>query len=235
MLLLPGSDGAVEAETEVLSSELSAEMAVEDIESAEKIKEHMSGKADLIIYGYYPLKKNGDGGREVSNLLFLQENEGNMEIYSLPLENFLSMELARELGQSVNSGRPADRLEASLLYFLDIIDIYGEITVLTPETVHYLDSGEAEDFILQDQGEGLSRLERQELVIWSMLDEVGDSDLPDFTGLAGRLLYAQAQMDTTLNLSEGVMLLLRFMTGIPEDVNFYHPASYEGDSWPSTI
>jgi len=142
--------------------ELSEVMEEEDIESAEKIKEHMSGKADLIIYGYYPRGKNGNGGREVSDLLFLQENEGNMEIYSLPLENFLSMEQAQKLGRRVNSGRPSDRLEASLL-------------------------------------------------------------------------YAQAQMDTTLNLSEGVMLLLRFMTGIPEDVNFYHPASYEGDSWPSTI
>lgn len=195
-------------------------------EIADNIYNQLEGSADIFLYEAY--RAEGEEEVSVSTIMFLVELEEGFEIHNLPLRTILTMEEAERLALAVNDNKETDYLKLNLSYFIEIIDLYGEVEVDTAQGLKKMDSQAARNYLKNGLEDGedypYGRVQRQQQILWALRDEMeAQEGLPSITGLISVFFRGLRDIDSSLGLVRGLSLGINFIRESPDNVAFYQP------------
>lgn len=156
-------------------------------EIADEIYHQLAGEAEIFVYEAYQPPEAEEA--EVSTIMFLlekEEREGFI-IHNLPLRTILTAAEAEELAVAVNQGQEADYLQLNLSYFIDVIDLYGEVEVETARGTWWMDSKAARRYLEEGLTEELkddlaavnSEVTEEEVTAEEVGEEIGSAGAED--------------------------------------------------------
>ena len=213
-----------------LAEQLNLELGEGSAEIADEIYYQLDGRADLFLYEAY--QAEGEEEAKISTIMFLVELDDGFEIHNLPLRTILSREEAEKLAVAVNSDLDVDYVKLNLSYFIDVIDLYGEVEVETARGPKKMDREAARRYLEEgpedEEDYEFDRVQRQEQILWAIREEMnGENGLPRITGLISIFYRGLRDIDTSLGLLRGLSLGVNFIRESPDNVAFYQPDAPE--------
>ncbi len=213
-----------------LAEQLNLELGEGSAEIADEIYYQLDGRADLFLYEAY--QAEGEEEAKISTIMFLVELDDGFEIHNLPLRTILSREEAEKLAVAVNSDLEVDYVKLNLSYFIDVIDLYGEVEVETARGPRKMDREAARRYLEEgpedEEDYEFDRVQRQEQILWAIREEMnGENGLPRITGLISIFYRGLRDIDTSLGLLRGLSLGVNFIREAPDNVVFYQPDAPE--------
>lgn len=226
LILLVVSVYPVQLQAEGIAERLNLTLGEGSAEIADNIYRQLRGRADLFLYEAF--RSEDEEEVQVSTIMFLVELDEGFEIHNLPLRTMVTREEAERLALAVNDNKEADYIELNLSYFIDIIDLYGEVEVDTAQGSKKMDSQAARDYMergLENREDyPFDRVQRQEQVLWAIRDEMEAQDgLPSIPGLISVFYRGLRDIDTSLGFFRGLSLGINFIREAPDNVAFYQP------------
>ena len=213
-----------------LAEQLNLELGEGSAEIADEIYYQLDGRADLFLYEAY--QAEGEEEAKISTIMFLVELDDGFEIHNLPLRTILSREEVEKLAVAVNSDLDVDYVKLNLSYFIDVIDLYGEVEVETARGPKKMDREAARRYLEEgpedEEDYEFDRVQRQEQILWAIREEMnGENGLPRITGLISIFYRGLRDIDTSLGLLRGLSLGVNFIRESPDNVAFYQPDAPE--------
>ena len=188
--------------------------------TVEEFRKDIKGKVDLVIYD----QSNNDTSEYIL-LLAVNEEENRIKGYNIPFIKEISVSKAEKIAETINGGEIDNYLKFNVLNFVEVVELYEQITIETgsgfinmnkQESLDYLENGKRED--------KYNRLGRQIKFFEAINDTIrSNNSLFKIPSLLSILNRGYHQTDTNMGRLQAINFGFKFLNYDSEDIIIYFP------------